>query len=468
MKKIILMAIILASHICYAQTKPKSNVEGQVNYSALKVGEKVPNIVLGEIVNYGNALPKDKKSVKISDFKGKLLILDFWSVGCGSCIAAFPKLEKLQEYFSEEILILPVGFDIIRENGEIWKGGVPSLIKRWKNTPKEMKLPCTRVAEPVMRQNSQLRQLFPFQTTPTILWIDRNGVFRGSTGGDALTKENIQKVVNDDKLFFKQKILLSSVEPSNFLIKQFDKKNNPVFGSVFSKRIDALRSVQFQLDADEKGYFHFYAVNNPVDFIYRIAYRNLFEKEKWNGNVIVDADSKPFYKTLVEIGRLDYWKKDSVYADNMFCYEAIYPRANYSVTEAWTQAIKDVDNYLDVQSGIEIREVVCLNLVKMNQDEIPIAFSRKLSTVEIEGLSNEQFWMHNEIDYFVSNLQSKAITSFDLPVIINQTGYNGQIGVLFNEEDFKNLKSIKATLRKNGLDLVAGKSKMNVLVLKRR
>jgi cytochrome oxidase Cu insertion factor (SCO1/SenC/PrrC family) len=56
----------------------------------LSIGDKVPDIQFENILNY-----KSKKA-KLSDFKGKLVILDMWSTSCTFCIAAFPKMEELQ------------------------------------------------------------------------------------------------------------------------------------------------------------------------------------------------------------------------------------------------------------------------------------------------------------------------------------------------------------------------------------
>ncbi|MGZ4100208.1 MAG: TlpA family protein disulfide reductase, partial [Bacteroidia bacterium] len=57
---------------CNAQERP------------LKVGDKVPDITFSNVVNYKSA------TLKLSEFKGQVIMLDFWATWCSSCLAAFP------------------------------------------------------------------------------------------------------------------------------------------------------------------------------------------------------------------------------------------------------------------------------------------------------------------------------------------------------------------------------------------
>lgn len=47
-------------------------------------------------------------SIKISDLKGKVVLLDFWYRGCFPCLKATPDLIKLQEEFKEDLVIIGI------------------------------------------------------------------------------------------------------------------------------------------------------------------------------------------------------------------------------------------------------------------------------------------------------------------------------------------------------------------------
>lgn len=47
-------------------------------------------------------------SIKISDFKGKVVLLDFWYRGCLPCLQATPELIKLQKEFKDQLVIIGI------------------------------------------------------------------------------------------------------------------------------------------------------------------------------------------------------------------------------------------------------------------------------------------------------------------------------------------------------------------------
>lgn len=48
----------------------------------------------------------DSKVKKLSDLRGKVVILDFWATWCGPCIESMPKLRELQEFYKDKPVVV--------------------------------------------------------------------------------------------------------------------------------------------------------------------------------------------------------------------------------------------------------------------------------------------------------------------------------------------------------------------------
>ena len=47
----------------------------------------------------------------LSEFKGKYMLLDFWSLGCGYCILAFPEMKQMHEQYADKLAIVSLSID---------------------------------------------------------------------------------------------------------------------------------------------------------------------------------------------------------------------------------------------------------------------------------------------------------------------------------------------------------------------
>lgn len=70
---------------------------------------------------------KNGKSVRVSDFAGKWVLVDFWSSGCGPCIKSVPELGAVSNEFKEKLAVVSISLDsenpwkeASREHGIFW------------------------------------------------------------------------------------------------------------------------------------------------------------------------------------------------------------------------------------------------------------------------------------------------------------------------------------------------------------
>jgi thiol-disulfide isomerase/thioredoxin len=139
----------------------------------VKIGDQVPEVTLSNVLNYKS------KTLKLSDFKGKVLILDFWATWCGSCIEAMPKLDSLQNRFDDRIQILSVTYQT--------KAEIDAFKKR-NQTVRDFKLP-------LVTGDDKLKKLFPHRALPHLVWISPKGKFLLTSSGYNVTNSTLQDIL---------------------------------------------------------------------------------------------------------------------------------------------------------------------------------------------------------------------------------------------------------------------------------
>ncbi|MGI6048160.1 MAG: thioredoxin-like domain-containing protein [Petrimonas sp.] len=72
--------------------------------------------------------PENNKK-NITEYKGKYLLLDFWSIGCAPCIAAFPEMKEIHEAHQDKLTIISISTD----TRDVWQEGLKKHQLPWIN-----------------------------------------------------------------------------------------------------------------------------------------------------------------------------------------------------------------------------------------------------------------------------------------------------------------------------------------------
>lgn len=77
------------------------------------------------------------KKFKLSDYKGKVIILSFWASWCDPCVEEFPSMLRLIEKFSGEVIMVAISKDYeeaeILKFLKVFKAKSPNLVVAWDN-----------------------------------------------------------------------------------------------------------------------------------------------------------------------------------------------------------------------------------------------------------------------------------------------------------------------------------------------
>lgn len=124
----------------------------------------------------------DGRRIQLTDYRGKVLVLDFWGTWCGACIQAFPELESIAAKYakSQDVAFLAVNTG---------KGGDSlNKVRKFLET-NELKIPVA------YDSGGRLSSQLDIEYYPTLLVIDAGGTLRLRHIGFSSALENYAAMV---------------------------------------------------------------------------------------------------------------------------------------------------------------------------------------------------------------------------------------------------------------------------------
>ncbi len=130
---------------------------------------------MGELAPDFTVYGPDGKAVKLSDFRGKTVLIDIWATWCGPCVASMPHNSELAEKFAKDgLVILAICADDSRANYDGW-------VKR--NAAKYKFLTAHDADGKDGWDKSVFNTQYGVTGFPTLFLIDKEGRFVGQTSG---------------------------------------------------------------------------------------------------------------------------------------------------------------------------------------------------------------------------------------------------------------------------------------------
>jgi thiol-disulfide isomerase/thioredoxin len=92
----------------------------EASNSAVKGSEADQNLTEAQYVEQATFTDFDGNKVSVSDFRGKVILIDFWETWCKPCLASFPTMQKVQEEHPDSFVVLAVtpGFTDTKKDAE--------------------------------------------------------------------------------------------------------------------------------------------------------------------------------------------------------------------------------------------------------------------------------------------------------------------------------------------------------------
>lgn len=185
MKKLLLMILLLMVVVtgCNKPILEKNNEKTEENIPEESISEEVDEEELDLDIAIGKEAPnftlknlKDEE-VSLSDYRGKIVLINFWSTGCTWCQKEMPDLEKLDKE-NDDLVVLAV--DVMEK-----KETVENYIEKGNYE-----------FEVLLDEDGEIAMTYLISGFPTSYFVDKEGILLGGVPG-YMTHEQMESILNN-------------------------------------------------------------------------------------------------------------------------------------------------------------------------------------------------------------------------------------------------------------------------------
>lgn len=455
--KILFMCLLTVGTNAYSQSKPAGT---------LKLGSKLPNLPIGKLLDHNYKLSEDQMGkTNFAQYKGKLVIFDFWGTSCGSCIENFDNLSRIQAEFQDRVkifLVNPIENEVqIRERMQVLESRMSK-----KLTPENLS---------IIADAKSLYQLFPVAAGFSYhIWIDTLGNFTGRGWSENTNSRKIKEYFSGRPITFirDKNIQIDFARPFfidakklgggtfNSTVGPFDDAAYSAYGNARESHVDSnsqtIRSTYINLDVNsvlQRALFDRFSEDSIVLFGNRINFS------------IPDSGRVTQDKTILKRKATDYELRDRI------CYEQIVPQSVPRSTRMklmYDDLRRYLLNNLGITANLEVLKTNCYQLVfygdstkiksKRASPDLTYSLLDKTNLRNYQGYNAKALFKSYFRDYSRSGLFAPEV------IIVNATGLDCDIDLYLPEpSSVKELTELVKILNAQGFGLVEGSANVEFL-----
>ena len=396
-----------------------------VSAQELRIGDTLPDCLFQNVLRYSSP------SVRLSDFRGKILILDLWRTTCGHAVASFAHFDSLQQQFPGKLSALAITTERREE------------VAQYLTTNSF----AARTKLPVVTNDSLLAgKRFHFIYIPHVVVADARGTIVAIVSPEQVTPEVIQSLVDKKPVMLREKKEIVDFDYETPIVNEGSGRNigQVAYLSTFTHRLPGVISLQSVDTLGDKLLYKAYNVSIPE--LYAEALHLLYRRNQ----TILDVRDTPRF-----INR--NYDDEDWQQHNLWCYNLLLPKGSAFPEKT---ALADFNRFFGVTGSVEERKLKCLLLVKKGD-----RWKANHTDEESYYLDSGRIKVaHNVVVPFVVDAWNYVS---DLPVL-DETGL-GDARLDIRIEGTPNaLTAFRSQLQTYDLDLVPAIRKMKVLVIRER
>jgi len=397
MKQIILLTLLL--------------IIGSVAFSQVKIGQQVPDIRVSALLN------APVKTTNLKNFKGKVVLLEFWATWCSPCVDAMGHLQALQKIYGKNLQVIAVGNETEVRTKQF-------LINR----PSNLWFAVDTA--------DVLKKAFPHRIIPHSALIDKNGTVVAITEPANITTKVIADVIADRTINLPLKQDDLTDEPFD---TYFAADTNIKGRFIIQPEIKGQGSASRRYDADPVfAGRRMSMMNVSLELAYRIACGNI-----------------PYDRTINLAS-----KENKAEYEKLYCIDIIVPKGQQ---QALLPTLKEqLESHWPLRAGIEKRMKNVYVLCIADSSKISLLKRSAATVSESDGsqgaFSGVKLQLHDIGDYL------ESFGQVNKPVV-DETGDSNfyDINLAFMAEKKGDLQN---ALNNIGLKLVETDREISMLVFR--
>ncbi|TKT85998.1 TlpA family protein disulfide reductase [Dyadobacter frigoris] len=413
-------------------------------YKPLQIGDTVPDVTINNILHYKTP------TAKLSDFKGKLLILDFWATWCTPCVAMIPKMDSLQKQFEGKVQFLSVAYQSEKE--------VAAFMTKLASRRGE------RIPIPEVVGDKILNQLFYHNALPHYIWIDQDGIVKAVTGMKEVNNQNIESFLKARQASMAEKkddMAIPYNRDKPFLIDgNGGKGENLIFHAAFTGFTEGLSNGYNLTRNKEDNYLtsKISVRNLSLPQIYCLAYGEGKTYLGKNRLIFETADSLSLTGALADNDQhYREWR-----SNHTFCYEVIAPP--FLKKEIYKMMQQDLDRLIrPYKAEMKLRKTKFYALIRTSARDL-LKSAGGPSQSNFDGMGCK---LRNEpLSQFSGQLNVIYLQRLPYP-FLNLTDYNENVDMEI-QANMSSVESLNQALEKYDLKIVEQEGEIPMLVIENR
>jgi len=418
--------------VCLAHAGQRGNIPAATGVASttdsikpLTIGDTIPEALWNLPLQMVQAGQEGITAVTLNDYKGKLIILDFWATWCGGCIAGFPKMETLANKFDHDLVVLPIGYDAAEkiryfmqtnENGQYLKRSIYDA--------------------------KVLKQYFPHVYIPHYVWLKDTHVVSITNQID-LNEANIVALLKGEKSKIKVKKDVLDYDRSKPFFANLNKTflANMQVSLTLTRHVDGLsRSGTGGLSDDSLLRWTSF-INTPLIDLYRFAVNlpyNHFINETADKSLLGNLDNDPNW-----------------YEKYAYCLEIVAPNESSSLLDLKSNVIHALNTQLKLNGRLEYRlvDVYAMRAIHLNERNRPEQQKKTLTGSSLSEIAKR----------FNNNIKIEKRKVVYNPIVINDMENIAVPSPSMNA--YQSITTLNTYLNAMGITLVKDRKELAVFVL---